>query len=106
MNGFNKAMLAFIVFMDLTNIIINYLVLFTTYEVSRNFIGDTGEDIINKISLFLGLIVKTNTNLTGIFALNIVIFYFAVESYGLKKILEEDRFNEEIINQRLSSLNE
>jgi len=42
MRGFNKVMLAFIVFMDLANIILNYLVLFTTYEVSQNFIGETG----------------------------------------------------------------
>lgn len=39
MNGFNKPMLAVIVFMDLAEIIINYLVLFTTYEVAQDFIG-------------------------------------------------------------------
>jgi hypothetical protein len=42
MREFNKPMLAVIVFLDLAFIIVNYLVLFTTYEVSRNFIGQTG----------------------------------------------------------------
>lgn len=87
MNGFNKPMLAVIVFMDLAEIIINYLVLFTTYEVAQDFIGEGGVDAIDKISLFLGLLIKRNTNLTGVFAFNIVIFYFGVESYALKKIL-------------------
>lgn len=93
LKGFNKIILAFIVFMDLSNIIVNYFVLFTQYEVVTGFLGQSLTNFILQLSSFLGLLTAQNNNLSSIFAYNIVIFYFAVESYALKKILDEDRFN-------------
>lgn len=79
--------------MDLSNIIVNYFVLFTQYEVVTGFLGQSLTNFILQLSSFLGLLTAQNNNLSSIFAYNIVIFYFAVESYALKKILDEDRFN-------------
>lgn len=88
MTKFNKIILSFIVFMDLSNIIINYFVLFTEYQVVKDMLGTNVYDVVLKISTFLGLLTKRNSGLASTFALNIVIFYFAVESYALKKILD------------------
>lgn len=46
MSGFNKPLLAVIVFMDLAYIIINYLVLFMTYTVAQDFVGTSGLAVI------------------------------------------------------------
>lgn len=46
MSGFNKPLLAIIVFMDLAFIIINYLVLFMTYSVAQDFVGPSGLEVI------------------------------------------------------------
>lgn len=81
--------------MDLSNIILNYFVLFTDYEIVRHMLGESFMNFILQFSLFLGLLTSKNAGLASTFALNVVIFYFAVESYGLKKILEEDRINED-----------
>ena len=39
--------------------------------------------------------MEKQKELWSVFGLNIVIFYFSVESYRLEGILEEDRFDEE-----------
>lgn len=92
LRGFNRYILGFIVFVNLVNIILNYLVLFLTYDVVNKLIGGDVFDVVKEISSFLNLITTSNYNLAGAFIINIVIFYFAVQSYALKKILEENRF--------------
>lgn len=50
MRHFNKIILAFIVFMDLAYILINYMVLFTYYEYVQTVLGETTVNIIKQIS--------------------------------------------------------
>lgn len=75
---FNKFILAFIVFVNLANIVLNYFVLFIKYESVQNFLGEAVINAIKEISLFIGLDLSQQYSLSGVFALNIVIFYFAV----------------------------
>lgn len=87
----------------MANIVLNYLVLFIKYESIQNFFGANVIDVIKEISLFLGLDLSQQFSLSGVFALNIVIFYFAVESYALCKIIEEDRFNEDLTHSNMGA---
>ena len=66
----------------------NYVALFIDYEIIKNILGENATNVIYKISLLLGFKMNSIYNLTYIFALNIVIFYFSVESYRLCKIIE------------------
>lgn len=60
LRGFNRYILGFIVFVNLVNIILNYLVLFLYYETVKNFIGPDAYDVVEDISTFLNLLTASN----------------------------------------------
>lgn len=95
LRGFNRLSLALIVFLDLSFLLINYCFLFITYPPVQNLIGTKATNVLNQIALFLGCQMRYNYNLTSVFALYIVIFYFSVECYRLSGILLENRFDEQ-----------
>ena len=95
LRGFNKKILAFIVFMDLSFLLVNYIFLLVTYPVVQKILGEAFVTFISHLALFLGFFTSTVNDVWTIFYLNIIIFYFSVESYTLEGFLTEDRFDEE-----------
>lgn len=93
LKGVSRKGLATVVILDLAFLFTNYIVLFIDFKIVQETFGENAIDVIEKISLFLGLILNQgDSDLYSVFALNIVIFYFSVESYRLANLLVEERF--------------
>ena len=92
---YNKKILAVIVFLDLLYLLTNYVFLFLQYQTVKNLIGETFYNILYKLSLFIGFDTTSYTNLWQVFIFHLVIFYFSVETYRLKDIINDNRFDEE-----------
>jgi hypothetical protein len=85
--SFSKKLLGGILFLNLSFLFLNYLVLLINeYPTVTEAIGKAFVDQINKYSLLIGFsLVKESY--ASLFVLNIVIFYFCVICYGLSNIL-------------------
>jgi hypothetical protein len=86
--GFSKLTLGIVVALDLALIIINYLFLFTTLNYVIQILGQDTINVINIIGEAMGLIMEVTGSLIPKFILYIVIYYFAVVSFGLINILQ------------------
>jgi hypothetical protein len=54
LKGFNKGILAIIVFLDLAMILLNYCFRFLNYEEVGILLGETLTDILKKIGMLIG----------------------------------------------------
>ncbi len=94
---FNTKILVLIIIIDLLFIFATYVFRFLNYAAIYDILGYGLTDVLKKIALFCGFNLDPDESLYEIIALNVVIIYFAVESYRLCNKLNEDMVENRVL---------